>query len=100
MRDLRRRALESNKTVSRKAQSKQVSTSTSKVNSAQNSRPVSGAVSRQGSDDEEDALSDGTSWRSVGRLLSVFRLEADQEAAQILSTISRRSMISTVPTTL
>jgi hypothetical protein len=62
MHDLRRRALESNKTVSRKARSKQVSAAGSKLNSASNSRHASRTASRQGSDEEDDVLSDGTSW--------------------------------------
>ena len=64
MHDLRRQALESGKTVSRKAKSKQSSTTSSKGNSAANSRPASKAVSRAGSDDEGE-LSDETSFRYV-----------------------------------
>jgi hypothetical protein len=66
MHDLRRQALESGKTVSRKARSRNVSTASSKANSRLNSpaqsRAASRNPSRQGSDDEE-YLSDGTAWR-------------------------------------
>ncbi|KAF2737462.1 hypothetical protein EJ04DRAFT_488140 [Polyplosphaeria fusca] len=65
MHDLRRQALESGKTVSRKARSRQVSTASSKANSTLNSpahsRANSRNPSRHGSDDEE-YLSDGTAW--------------------------------------
>ncbi|KAF2683111.1 hypothetical protein K458DRAFT_390382 [Lentithecium fluviatile CBS 122367] len=65
MHDLRRQALESGKTVSRKARSRVVSTTSSKANSRLNSpaqsRAASRNPSRQGSDDEE-YLSDGTAW--------------------------------------
>lgn len=69
MRDLRRRALESNKTVSRKAQSKQASPAPSRPGSAPASRAASRAVSRAGSDDEDAGgnLSDETSFRSANR---------------------------------
>ena len=64
MHDLRRQALESGKTVSRKAQSKQSSRASSKANSVANSRAASRTVSRAGSDDEEAGnLSDETSFR-------------------------------------
>ncbi|PVH97020.1 hypothetical protein DM02DRAFT_96203 [Periconia macrospinosa] len=64
MRDLRRQALESGKTVSRKARSRNVSAPSSKANSrlnspARSSRPGSHNPSRHGSDDE-DYLSDET----------------------------------------
>ena len=69
MHDLRRQALESGKTVSRKARSKQSSTVGSKVNSAANSRAASRTVSRAGSDDEEGGnLSDETSFRFASSL--------------------------------
>ncbi|KAJ4299190.1 hypothetical protein N0V90_004434 [Kalmusia sp. IMI 367209] len=65
MHDLRRQALESGKTVSRKARSRVASTTSSKANSALNSPAQSRAnsrnPSRHGSDDEE-YLSDGTAW--------------------------------------
>ncbi|KAF2654432.1 hypothetical protein K491DRAFT_600862 [Lophiostoma macrostomum CBS 122681] len=65
MHDLRRQALESGKTVSRKARSRVASGASSKANSTLNSpaqsRANSRAPSRQGSDDEE-YLSDGTAW--------------------------------------
>ncbi|KAI9753492.1 MAG: hypothetical protein M4579_005124 [Chaenotheca gracillima] len=62
MHDLRRQALESGKTVSRKARSRQTSLPSSKTNSRSNSRTGSRAGSRQGSDDEEGNLSDETSY--------------------------------------
>jgi hypothetical protein len=69
MRDLRRRALESNKTVSRKARSTVASGASSKVNSSANSPAQSRAASRTrghpASDDDEDSLSDGTAFRWV-----------------------------------
>jgi hypothetical protein len=61
MPDLRRQALESGKTVSRKAQSR----ISSRASSATNSRNNSNQGSRHGSDDEEGNLSDGTNWRFV-----------------------------------
>ena len=64
MHDLRRQALESGKTVSRKAKSKQSSTASSRGNSAANSRVGSKSASRAGSDDEGE-LSDETSFRYV-----------------------------------
>lgn len=69
MRDLRRRALEGNKTVSRKAQSKQSSPAISQPASAPGSRAASRAVSRAGSDDEDAGgnLSDETSFRYAMR---------------------------------
>ncbi|KAI9788401.1 MAG: hypothetical protein M1816_006926 [Peltula sp. TS41687] len=62
MHDLRRQALESKKTVSRKAQSKQSSRTSSQTNSRTNSRANSRNPSRHNSDEEEGNLSDGTSW--------------------------------------
>lgn len=64
MRDLRKQALESHKTMSRKARSRVASTAASKTNSTTASPAHSRAVSRsrQDSDDEEDYLSDGTAW--------------------------------------
>ena len=72
MHDLRRRALESNKTVSRKAQSKQSSPATSKPASASVSRAASRAASRAGSDDEDAGgnLSDETSFRYAERVFN------------------------------
>ncbi|KAK7185705.1 hypothetical protein DPSP01_007426 [Paraphaeosphaeria sporulosa] len=65
MHDLRRQALESGKTVSRKARSRVASGANSKSNSALNSpaqsRAASRNPSRHGSDDD-DYLSDGTAW--------------------------------------
>ncbi|ERF73293.1 hypothetical protein EPUS_03126 [Endocarpon pusillum Z07020] len=72
--DLRRRALESSKTVSKKARSRQSSRTTSAVNSRPNSRPTSRAQSRNGSDDEDGGgnLSDETSFsiNSIDELLA------------------------------
>jgi hypothetical protein len=73
MHDLRRQALESGKTVSRKAQSRQSphsSKASSRVNSAVHSRNGSRAGSRAGSDSEEGGgdLSDET-FRYVGTRL-------------------------------
>ncbi|KAK2875130.1 hypothetical protein FQN49_001756 [Arthroderma sp. PD_2] len=70
MRDLRRRALESNKTVSRKAQSRGVSNPTSRTPSAHSSRQSSRNVSRHPSDDEDDdddddTKSEGTAWSNA-----------------------------------
>ncbi|KAI9813584.1 MAG: hypothetical protein M1827_003653 [Pycnora praestabilis] len=72
-RDLRRQALESGKTVSKKAQSKQSSRTSSRANSATNSRANSRNASRQGSDDEDGNLSDGTAWsvNSIDEMLSL-----------------------------
>lgn len=65
MHDLRRQALESGKTVSRKARSKAASATSSRANSALNSpaqsRGNSRNPSRHGSDEEDD-MSDGTAW--------------------------------------
>lgn len=66
MHDLRRQALESGKTVSRKARSRVASTTSSKATSALNSPAQSRAGSRNPSlpgSDDEDYLSDGTAWR-------------------------------------
>ena len=71
MHDLRRQALESNKTVSRKARSRIASATSSKATSKVNSPAGSRAPSRQGSDDEE-YLSDGTAWRYVVTLCSAY----------------------------
>ncbi|MCJ1415089.1 hypothetical protein MMC32_001419 [Xylographa parallela] len=81
MHDLRRQALESGKTVSRKAKSKQSSTASSRGNSAANSRPVSKAASRAGSDDEGE-LSDETSFsvNSIDEMIAADDSEAATEA--------------------
>lgn len=64
MRDLRKQALESHKTVSRKARSRVASTTASKSNSVVASPAQSRAASRSRHDtDDEDELSDGTAWR-------------------------------------
>lgn len=69
MHDLRRQALESGKTASRKARSKVVSTASSKANSKAGSNLNSPAQSRANSrnpsrhgSDEEDYASDGSNW--------------------------------------
>lgn len=61
MHDLRRQALESGKTVSKKAQSRM----SSRASSAANSRVQSRNVSRHASDDEDADMSDSTNWRYV-----------------------------------
>ncbi|KFY30995.1 hypothetical protein V493_01486 [Pseudogymnoascus sp. VKM F-4281 (FW-2241)] len=79
MRDLRRQALESHKTVSRKAQSK----ISSRASSAAGSRPSSHAgsrnASRHGSDEDDENLSDSTNWstNSIDDLLSAEGVEDD-----------------------
>ncbi|KAI9784264.1 MAG: hypothetical protein M1839_002324 [Geoglossum umbratile] len=79
MTDLRRRALESGKTVSRKVQSKQSSRASSRANSRVNSRNVS----RHGSDEEDGNVSDGTSW-SINSVDEVLALEdADLPSAAV-----------------
>ncbi|KAF2841908.1 IFRD domain-containing protein [Patellaria atrata CBS 101060] len=74
MHDLRRQALESGKTVSRKARSRQSSARSSRANSATNSRAASRnpSRSRQGSDDEEGNFSDDTNFsiNSIDDILS------------------------------
>ncbi|KAK3714451.1 hypothetical protein LTR37_007757 [Vermiconidia calcicola] len=67
MRDLRKQALESGKTVSRKARSKVTTPSTSRANS----RVTSRNASRNGSDDEGE-LSDTTQWstNSIDELIA------------------------------
>ncbi|PYH33124.1 IFRD domain-containing protein [Aspergillus neoniger CBS 115656] len=68
MPDLRRQVLESGKTISRKAASREGSRRTSRANSAQNSRQSSQNQSRYGSDEEDlDSLSDDTAM-SIGSL--------------------------------
>ncbi|KAL4894314.1 interferon-related developmental regulator-domain-containing protein [Aspergillus ambiguus] len=68
MPDLRRQVLESGKTISRKAASREGSRRTSRTNSAQNSRHSSRNASRQASDDEDaGSLSDDTAM-SIGSL--------------------------------
>ncbi|KAH8592787.1 interferon-related developmental regulator-domain-containing protein [Bisporella sp. PMI_857] len=68
MHDLRRQALESGKTVSRKAKAR----IGSRTPSATNSRTTSRTQSRHGSDNEEGDLSDSTNWsvNSIDEMLS------------------------------
>lgn len=63
MSDLRRKALGSGKTVSRKAQSRASSAASSRANSRTTSRAGSRAASRAGTDDEGGDLSDETNFR-------------------------------------
>lgn len=63
MHDLRRQALESGKTVSRKARSRQASGQSSRAGSTASSRAASRVASRNASDDEEGSLSDSTNFR-------------------------------------
>jgi len=74
MHDLRRQALESGKTVSKKAQSR--------LSSRTNSRTNSRTTSRQGSDDEEGDLSDSTNWsvNSIDDMISMDEPENVNEA--------------------
>lgn len=67
MRDLRRQALESGKTVSKKAKAKMASQSSSAANSRPASHTSSRNASRHGSDDEDADESDSTNWRYVVR---------------------------------
>lgn len=64
MHDLRRQALESGKTISRKAQSREASRATSRASSAHNSRPSSRTASRHPSDDDEIA-SQSDAWSAA-----------------------------------
>ncbi|ELR07955.1 hypothetical protein VC83_00061 [Pseudogymnoascus destructans] len=79
MRDLRRQALESHKTVSRKAQSKVSSRASSAAGSRTSSHAGSRNASRHGSDEEENNLSDSTNWstNSIDELLSAEAVEGD-----------------------
>ncbi|KAI4957297.1 hypothetical protein J4E86_005771 [Alternaria arbusti] len=66
MRDLRKQALESHKTMSRKARSRVVSTTASKTTSAAGSPAQSRAASRSRQDSsDEDGFSDGTAWSTA-----------------------------------
>ncbi|KAI9881538.1 MAG: hypothetical protein M1830_000101 [Pleopsidium flavum] len=86
MHDLRRQALESGKTVSKKAQSRQSSRASSRANSAPNSRVTSRNASRHGSDEEEGGnLSDGTAW-SVNSIDEVLALEDSEQTPEQWST--------------
>lgn len=86
MRDLRRQALESHKTVSRKARSRVTSGANSKAASAAGSHAQSRAASRtrsrQVSDEDEDYLSDGTAWstNSIDETLNGEDTEISEEA--------------------
>ncbi|KFX87751.1 hypothetical protein O988_09301 [Pseudogymnoascus sp. VKM F-3808] len=79
MRDLRRQALESHKTVSRKAQSKVSSRASSAAGSRASSHAGSRNVSRHGSDEDDENLSDSTNWstNSIDDLLSADGVEDD-----------------------
>lgn len=103
MRDLRRRALESNKTVSRKAQSRGVSTPNSRTTSAHSSRQSSRNVSRHPSDDEDDDDDDtrsvGTAWRYgillvitvilSNNLIATFRLKSPAQGSKTQKQVER-----------
>lgn len=65
MHDLRRRALESNKSISKKAKSKQSSAASSKNASPAVSRNASRVASRSASDDDEGNLSDTTDFSTA-----------------------------------
>ncbi|KAF2237214.1 hypothetical protein EV356DRAFT_496770 [Viridothelium virens] len=82
MHDLRRQALESGKTVSRKARSRQSTTPSSKTNS----RAASRVNSRNPSDDEEGNLSDGTAWssNSIDDLLASDEVQLQTDAWRTL----------------
>ncbi|KAF1848952.1 IFRD domain-containing protein [Cucurbitaria berberidis CBS 394.84] len=82
MRDLRRQALESHKTVSRKARSRVVSTASSAANSPAQSRAASRNPSRQVSDDDEGDLSDGTAWstNSIDEILNGEDVDVPEDA--------------------
>ncbi|EFR02635.1 IFRD domain-containing protein [Nannizzia gypsea CBS 118893] len=91
MRDLRRRALESNKTVSRKAQSRGVSVPNSRTPSAHSSRQSSRNVSRHPSDDEEedddDTRSVGTAWSNISAEESTAGEDAESSRAPLQDVI-------------
>ncbi|KAL9094463.1 MAG: hypothetical protein Q9165_003313 [Trypethelium subeluteriae] len=82
MHDLRRQALESGKTVSRKARSRQSTTPSSKTSS----RAASRVNSRNPSDDEEGNLSDGTAWssNSIDDLLASDEVQLQTDAWRTL----------------
>jgi len=88
MRDLRRRALESNKTVSRKTASRIASGATSKAGSAAASPAQSRATSRtrgkptSDEEDEEEYFSDSTAWstNSIDGVLNSEEIEMSEEA--------------------
>ncbi|KAH8627457.1 hypothetical protein IG631_17225 [Alternaria alternata] len=68
MRDLRKQALESHKTMSRKARSRVASTTASKTTSAVGSPAQSRAASRvrhEHDSEDEDDFSDGTAWSTA-----------------------------------
>ncbi|TVY78399.1 Uncharacterized protein LSUE1_G008915 [Lachnellula suecica] len=77
MHDLRRQALESGKTVSKKAQSRIGSRTTSAANSRTNSRNAS----RHGSDDEDGNLSDSTNW-SVNSIDDMLSADVPEDATE------------------
>ncbi|KAL9110098.1 MAG: hypothetical protein Q9227_005291 [Pyrenula ochraceoflavens] len=98
MHDLRRRALESGKTVSRKARSRQSSAPSSRANSRSNSKANSRVPSRNASDDDEESgnMSDETSFsiNSIDELINsddfneqttdVSKLELDARINELL----------------
>jgi len=88
MHDLRRQALESGKTVSRKAKSKQSSAVSSKNNSPSASRTTSRVASRNVSDDE-DSFSDTTSF-SVNSIDDVLADETDAPEDAWLQSLGDR----------
>ncbi|KAH6674549.1 interferon-related developmental regulator-domain-containing protein [Halenospora varia] len=77
MHDLRRQALESGKTVSKKAQSRM----SSRASSAANSRVQSRNVSRHASDDEDADMSDSTNW-SVNSIDDMLSLDVPEDATE------------------
>ncbi|KAF2201412.1 IFRD domain-containing protein [Delitschia confertaspora ATCC 74209] len=94
MHDLRRQALESGKTVSRKARSKVVSATSSRAGSTVNSPAGSRANSRNPSraaSDEEDNASDSTAWstHSLDDILDDVDLAPDAWKAELHTRIEQ-----------
>ncbi|KAH0615118.1 uncharacterized protein H6S33_000754 [Morchella sextelata] len=81
MSELRRKALGSGKTVSRKAQSRASSAASSRANSRTTSRAGSRAASRAGTDDEGGDLSDETNF-SLGSVDELAALDDDDETSK------------------
>ncbi|PGH12259.1 hypothetical protein AJ80_06773 [Polytolypa hystricis UAMH7299] len=98
MHDLRRQALESKKTVSRKQQSRDASRASSRAQSAQNSpqssRNASRNVSRHPSDDE-DTQSDTTAWSSAS-LDDFFAGETEEETPLEQAQIELKDLITEI----